>query len=408
VRAAIYRWLLFACEEVKMGKRSNGEGTIYRRKNGDWCGQCSLILNGKTHRKTVYGKTQKIVKDKLKAILNDSEQEQITDSSYTLEEWIYQWLYEYKQKNLKVTTFQNYLLNIDTHVKGTTIGSMKIGELTTNHLQKFYNELGVSGRKDGKGGLSPRMIRYLHILISGALEQAVKNDMISKNVSKATVLPQKSYYEIVPLSVDEVKEFLTVCKEDRLYCLYLLEIYTGLRRGEILGLEWRDIDFAEKRLYVRRTLVQVKNDDDLCTTKMKLTVQEPKTAKSKRVLPINDTVIEELILHRERQNKEKEYYADIYLDKGLVFSRVDGDYLRPREFLRDFQKLLTKAGIEKKRFHDLRHTFASILLNENENPKVIQELLGHSTITTTLDIYSHVLNDTKVKSVKKLEDRLNN
>lgn len=390
-----------------MGKRGNGEGTINKRKDGLWCAQYSTEKDGKKIRRSVYAKTRKEANDKMQQKLKEATADIIIENSnMTLSEWMIQWLREFKKNQLKITTYQNYILNYETHIKGSTVGDIPLDKLTTSALQKYYNSKLEGGRSDGKGALSVRTVRYLYIIINGALEQACRNGILSTNVNKNTVLPSKKKTEFVPLTIDEVRKFLSVAKEDRLYPLYLLEIYSGLRKGEILGLKWGDIDIYGKKLRIHNNLCIVKNDNKDEDLKYKLILQEPKTEKSKRILPLNDLVIQELKNHKKRQNIEKMEYRDIYEDNGMVFARMDGSYINPRELLRRFQSLLKKAGIEQKRFHDMRHTFASILLNENENPKVIQDLLGHSNISTTIDIYSHVLEETKIKSIDKLTQKI--
>lgn len=249
-------------------------------------------------------------------------------------------------------------------------------------------------------------MRYINIIIKSALKQAVNNRMINDNACNAVVLPKKNKIEIIPLTKEEVIQFLNVAKKDRLYTLYLLEMMTGLRRGEILGLKWSDIDFEKGKINVIHNLYRINNTDENATTKYKLELLTPKTETSKRSIPINQLMIEELLKHKEKQDLEKMYYASDYKDLGMVFTRPNGDYISPREFLRQYQKLLSTAGLEKKRFHDLRHTVASLLINANENPKVIQQLLGHSTISTTLDIYAHVMGETMNKSIDTLCNQL--
>lgn len=388
-----------------MAKRSNGEGGIYKRADGIWCGQYYEVINGVKKRKSVYGKTQKIVKSKLEERFSELNNKGSESKSITLEDWVAEWLNYYKKNMLKQTTYENYYIYYETHIKNSTIGKMALERLATNELQAYYNEKLKNGRSDGKGKLSPRTVRYLHIIIRGAIDQAVKNGLLERNVSKYVVLPAKKHKEIQPLTIEEVNTFLETAKEDRLFALYLLEITTGIRKGEILGLQWSNIDFVNKRLSIQQSLCNVRDYSE-SGRKYKLVLMEPKTEKSKRLLPLNDSVIAALTKYREQQSIEKQMYEEIYSDNNTVFTRENGEFINPRELLRRYQVLLKKAGIEPKRFHDLRHTFASILLNEKESPKVIQELLGHANISTTMDIYSHVLEETKVKSVEKLANKL--
>lgn len=392
-----------------MSKRNAaGQGTIRKRSDGRWEGIASIEIDGIKKKKSVYGKTQKEAREKLQQVLMDSKNGILIETeSVSLENWLFTWLNVYKKVTLKQTTFENYMLNYNTHIKGSNIGKLPINKLTATLIQNFYNNKASAGSNRGEG-LSASTIKHLHILISGALEDAVRKSMINKNPAKLTILPKKRKQEIIPLTEKEVGRFLTEAKNDRLYALYVLEIFTGLRRGEILALQWSDIDFKQKRIKVTKTLSLIKaNEEDMQETgkKNKLVLTPPKTEKSIRTIPIQDNVIKILKEHRKLQGLEKMRYADIYNDLNMVFAKEDGNFIYARDFLRQYQNILKKAGIEKKRFHDLRHTFATILINENENPRVIQELLGHSTITTTMDVYSHVLESTKKKSVEKIYNK---
>ena len=346
----------------------------------------------------MYGKTQKSVKEKLKELENYEEPKAQTT---TLLGWMLEWMEQYKKNVLKITTYENYLGYIRTHVQGSDIADIPLEKLSTSALQKFYNMKlkGTAQRKQ----LSRRTVEYLHTIIGSALEQAYKNEMIAKNVNEFTVLPKKEEKEIEPLTIEDLEKVLRVAKETDLYSLILLEVFTGMRKGEILGLQWENVDLEKKVLWVRKNLCRVENNDEEDGRKTKLILLEPKTKKSIREIPLSEEAVKVLKIHKRKQNEQKMLYRDIYQDNGVVFAKADGSFEDPREVLRRFHKILKKAGVRKCRFHDLRHTFASILLNEGESMKVIQELLGHSTITTTMDIYSHVTKETKKRSIEILE-----
>lgn len=386
-----------------MARRSNGEGSIYKRADGRWCASRYVDYgNGKFRRKYVYGKTQKEVKEKLKELENYHEPKV---KGMTLFNWLIEWMEEYKKNMLKITTFENYMMYIHAYVKGSEIADIPLEKISTSALQKFYNTK-LKGTESMKK-LSRRSVEYLHTIIGSALQQAYKNELIKKNVNEFTVLPKKEQKEIEPLTVGEIERVLQVAKETELYSLILLEIFTGMRKGEILGLQWKNVDFERKVVWVRKNLCRVKNQDKNDGKKTKLILLEPKTKKSIREIPLSEEAVKVLRVHKKKQNEQKMLYRDIYQDNDIVFAKADGSFEDPREILRRFHKILEKAGVRKCRFHDLRHTFASILLNEGESMKVIQELLGHSTITTTMDIYSHVAKETKERSVEVLERVVN-
>lgn len=383
-----------------MSKRSNGEGTIYKRKDGRWCASKHVILaDGVSKRKTVYGKTQKEVKEKLKQL--EDEVFPAEAGKMLLQDWMLLWMKKYKKMQLKQTTYENYEMNINTHIKGTEIGTTRLVDLTTGALQEFY--IGKLKGEHGDRKISRRTVEYLHTIIGSALTQAYKNGLVLKNVNDSTVLPKKEQTEITPLTVGEVKKVLEVSKTSDIHALLVVAIYTGMRKGEILGLKWEDIDFNNKVIHVKRSLCRVKNDDPEDSRKTKLVLMKPKTVKSVRTIPLSKEAEYALRRHHIKQNEQKMKYRNIYQDQGLVFTREDGTFADARGVIRKFQKILDEAGVKRCRFHDLRHTFASILLNNGESMKVIQELLGHSTITTTMDIYSHVTEETKERSVELLE-----
>lgn len=394
-----------------MGKRSNGEGTIFKRKDGRWCAQYIQKIDGTERRRSVYGKTQKQVKEKLKSVMAEKENVVEPNQAETLilRNWMAEWLISYKKEIVKITTYQGYWRVFRDHIEHSEISDVPLSELSTNMLQKYYNRLRAEGRSDQKGGLSPRMVRYVYVLVNGALEQAVKNDHLFKNVNKYVVLPSKEQKEITPMSEQEVKLFLEACENERLRALYYLELFSGLRKGEISGLKWSDIDWIKRQLTVFRTLEPVVNNAQETDQprKAELVLVTPKTKKSKRIIPLNDIVMIELEEHKKRQEREKELYADIYIDQDLIFCREDGYFLHPRYLTDNFHRILKAAALPKYRFHDLRHTVASLLINSNENPKIIQELLGHSSISTTMDIYGHLEEKSKRGSVERLVEILN-
>jgi len=247
---------------------------------------------------------------------------------------------------------------------------------------------------DGRGGLSSRTVRYTHAVIYSALKQALKEQLIARNVAEAVVLPAQQKKEIRPLTTEEVHRLLSAAKDDRLYPAFLLELGSGLRRGELLGLRWQDVDLKAGVITVRQSLIR---------TRAGLVFQEPKTERSKRNLPLPPAVVRELKAHRARQAEEKLLLGPDYEDRGLVFCLENGKPLDPRNFTRHFELLLKKAGLPHVRFHDLRHTHATQLLGLGVHAKIVQERLGHTTISTTLDTYSHAVPGLQEEAARKLD-----
>lgn len=383
-------------------KRGNNEGTISRRKDGTWCAAATVGRkeDGRPKRVFFYGKTRQEVADKLCNALNDLRRGTFVEpGKLTVAEWLDIWLTEYKRPSIRPTTYDSYEMIVRCHLK-PAIGSLKLKELRPEHLQRLYNE-------KAKGGLSNTSVRYIHAVIHQALEQAVKNQLVVRNVSEATTLPMPKKKEIRPLTLDQVKRLFQAVEEERLFPAIYLELNTGLRRGELLALRWRDIDLKVGTLSVRQGLVRVGNRDAKeGEPRTKLIFQEPKTAPSRRTIPIPEDALAELKRWRAKQAQEKLLLGEAYQDNGLVFCTEDGKPIEPRNFTRRFEAMLKRANLPRIRFHDARHTFATILLELGEHPKVVQQILGHSRIAMTLDIYSHVSLDMERRATARLNEVL--
>jgi integrase len=210
--------------------------------------------------------------------------------------------------------------------------------------------------------------------------------------------PRPSPEEIRPLNREQTKTLLEAAQADRFEALYVLAVTTGLRQGELLGLKWEDVDLEEGVVRVRRTLTR---------HKARLLLGEPKTKRSRRTVRVSETAVDALNKHLARQMGEKKHLGELYRDQGLVFATQRGTLVNPTNLRkRSFKPLLKKAGLPAIRFHDLRHTCATLLLSKNVNPKIVSEMLGHATIAITLDTYSHVLPNMQESATRALEDTL--
>lgn len=395
-------------------KRGNGEGTILKRKDGKgWQGQVTIGRDpetGKLKRVTYYGKTQKEVQQKInKAISELNDGTFIKPHTVTFGEWADKWLEDYKRPpNVKLSTYVSYEMLIRQHLK-PKLGSVLLKDLNSEVLQKFYNEQVANGRSDGKGGLSPKTLRNLHNMIHECLQQAVYNNLIHRNISEATNLPKCSNKkEIRVLSKDEMQRFLRIISKERLKCAYILLLGSGIRLGELLALKWSDINFESGIMSINKTLNRLKTLDENSPTKTRLIFQEPKTDKGKRLIPLSPKILDELLLHKSRQDDEKELAEGIFNDIDLVFCSTIGTPIDPRSLIRNLHNICKNSGIKRINIHAMRHTYATRLLEANQHPKIVQELLGHSNISMTLDIYSHVMPDVKKSAVQTLDSLFNN
>lgn len=378
-----------------MAKRTNGEGTIYKRSDGRWC--AAHYVGNK--RKFLYGKSQKEVKDKLKKLIEESELngDLMLSNDLTLANWVLEYLEQYKKNDLKATTMTTYMTFYRKHIKDSLIGERAIQDILTADLQKYYN-------KKLAEGLSAKTVRHLSVIIREALSQAVRLKYIKSNPHDGVILPKKAKFVGNTLSQADVTKLLNEAKYEPLYPLIMTAILSGMRKGELLGLEWKNVDLENGFIKVEKSLCRVADgEDEKGRHHTKVVLLEPKNETSKRTIPISSQLIDILKRHKKNQKEYIEKAIDFYdYNMDLVFANYQGHFMSEREILRDFYAILDKYEISRVRFHDLRHTYASLLMESETDSKVIQELLGHSSISTTLDIYTHLKLEQKRNSVDKM------
>ena len=279
-----------------------------------------------------------------------------------------------KKPRLKRRTYLEYEYIIDHHLK-PAIATLRLDKLTTNDLQRLY-----STKVDE--GLSAQRIRNIHAVIRGALTYAVKCQMVVRNVAQMVTLPKIELPEVQVLTPEQARIFLAEARGSRYEALFALALATGMRQGELLGLRWCDVDLDAGLVQVRRTLANHKGHRWL---------DIPKTHRSKRPIPVGNLAVAALRAHEARQAEERLAAGPEWQDKdGLVFTTGKGTSVIAAHLVnRDFKPLLREAGLPDIKFHALRHSTATMLLGENEHTKLVQDLLGHSQSTVTLDIYSH-------------------
>jgi integrase len=374
-----------------LGKRGNGEGGISRRKDGLYMARYTIQTPTGSKRKTLYGKTRREVDEKLTKAKADRDGGLVFDAdNLKLGEYLERWLVDSVRDTVRPTTFERYEQMVRLHIR-PVLGKVKLKNLTPAHVRGLYRE-----KLDA--GLSPRSVQYVHVTLHKALKQAIADGLIPRNVTEAVKPQQVSREEMRPLTAEQVKVLFEAARGDRLEALYVLAVTTGLRQGELLGLKWDDIDLEVGTLQVRRTLTTAKGGPVLSA---------PKTKGSRRTVKLSPTALEALRSHLARQLEEIDRVGSLWREKGLIFAAEVGEPLR-RQYVtaRRFKPLLRRAGLPEIRFHDLRHTCATLLLSENVNPKVVSEMLGHATIAMTLDTYSHVLPTMQESAAKAMEDAL--
>ncbi len=377
----------------------------YIRSRGERRWQLSVELppdpaTGQRRRvyETVTGK-RKQAEARLTELLrrHDTGQE-VEEANLTLREYFALWLDKYAAHNLRPNTLTQYKSYIRDHILAV-LGNIRLRDLRPFHLQQFYSDCLASGRKDGTGGLSPTTVRHLHAILSKALGTAVRWQMIHRDPTDAVVPPRARREEMQYWTPEQVAVFLRHARETDHYEIYLTAIMTGLRRGELLGLRWRDVDLKRKRAEIRQTLV--------CSADGVQMMTEPKTTAGKRAVSLPDSLIGTLQALRQRQRAERLLLGPEYEDHGLVFSAPTGHPLSPGVISRHFRRLLGRIpDLPKIRFHDLRHTHATMMLSQGVHPKIVAERLGHSRVTTTLDIYSHALPNLQEEAAAKLDEML--
>jgi integrase len=313
------------------------------------------------------------------------------DEGLTLGKYLDKWLEGSLRGAVRQSTFERYEIAIRVHIK-PVLGRLKLTKLAPSHLAGFYQDKLAAG-------FAPASVNKLHVALHKALDQAVKWNMIPRNVAEVVKAPRPAPEEIRPLNREQTKTLLEVAKgENRFKALYVLAVTTGLRQGELLGLKWEDVDLEDGGVRVRRTLARHKG---------RLVLGEPKTKRSRRTVRLTEAAVEALQGHFARQKVQRDLLGDLYEHQGLVFATHKGTLVNPSNLRRrSFELLLKRAGSPALRFHDLWHTCATLLLSSNVNPKIVSEMLGHATIAITLDTYSHVLPNMQEGAARALEDTL--
>lgn len=371
-----------------MRKRGQNEGSIYKRTDGRWVAVANLgYRNGKRWRKAFYGKTRKEVQERLTSALSALQGGVAPiPEKQTVQQFLDDWLKNSVKQAVRPRTFIRYGEHVRLHIN-PTLGHIKLSKLTPQHVQSLLNEL-------LKCGLAPSTVVYTHAVLRRALRQALRWNHVSRNSASLVDAPRVEKHEIEPLSPEQARVFLKSLNGDRLEALYSVALAVGLRKGEALGLRWDDIDLDEGTLAVRWSLQRIDS---------KLVLVEPKSKQSRRSIALPQTAVAALKRHRVRQLQERLLAGSRWQENRYVFPSTIGTPMDTRNLTRHFNKALRNAGLPPKRFHDLRHTCASLLLAQSVQPRVVMEILGHSQISLTMDTYSHVIPELQKEAAAQMD-----
>lgn len=376
-------------------------GHIRKRGKDSWAIAIYVGRNeqGKPRYKwhTVKGGRRK-AEDECARLLNQlTTGEYVEPSRTTLAEYLERWLSDYAETNVAAKTFERYAEIIRVHLT-PALGHHRLTKLQPLHIQAYYALALQSGRKDGKGGLSAQTVIHHHRVLKDALHQAARWRLLVHNPSDAVEPPRREDREMQVLDDKQIGTLLKRSVGKSIYIPIMLAVTTGMRRGEILGLRWSDLDLNAGTLAVCQSLEHTKSGG--------LKFKQPKTRRSRRVVALPDFAVEALRKHRAAQGRLRLQAGAEYQDNDLVCARWDGTPRIPGAVTRAFAKILTDLGLPKVRFHDLRHSHATQLLREGIHPKVVSERLGHSTVGITLDTYSHVTPTMQEEAAKRIDSAL--
>jgi integrase len=400
-------------------KRSNGEGSIWQRKDGRFGYAAYLLTTGGTFKRVQgYARSHEDARKKLTELVSQSDQGiPVASVSWTMAEYLNYWLEHIVKAERRPKTYQGYEGVVRLHlIPG--LGKKRLNKLNAQDVRIFITRVRNECQccKHGwdaeraepqccalKGGqccasmLSLRMIQSIHAVLRNALQCAVREEVIPRNVAKLVPVTVPKYKVNRGLTVADARRVLKVAADERLYALYVLALCLGLRRGELLGLRWSDIDLSNETLEVAVSLQRVAGA---------LRLVPPKTDDSARTIPLPPPCVTALREHAERQAVERVNAGMDWQNRGLVFPSRIGTPMEPDNLRRSWARISKSAGIADVRFHDIRHTCVSLLLDLKVPPHIVREIVGHSDIEVTMTIYAHASLDEKRAALRKLGDAL--
>ncbi|MBG6069162.1 tyrosine-type recombinase/integrase [Micromonospora ureilytica] len=399
-------------------RNPNGEGSIYQRSSdGRWVGQAYVLTTeGTRKRKFVYGATWEEAHTKLVDLKSRSQRGiPVPDRAWKLADYLPYWLAAYVS-DLKPTTARGYESAVRLHLV-PALGTKRLDGLQVQHVKAFMDEfrrkclcctngldkIRPAERRCCSVGRccqhypSARQIQFVHAVLRNALQHAMREELVSRNVAKLVRIPSPRYKVGKGLSVDQVRKILAAAAGHRLHALYVVAATMGLRRGELVGLRWSDLDLDEGTLRVQQTVQRVAGQ---------LHVQDAKTEDSEAVLPLPEVTWLTLLEHQERQQAERAALAEVWEDHDLVFPSERGTPMEPTNLSRSFARLRETAGLPGVRLHDLRHTVVSLLMELGVPPHVVQAIARHADVKITLKVYAHANLDAMRQALGKLDGKL--
>jgi integrase len=375
-------------KRAKRRPRAHGTGSVFQRKDRkgkQWVAQI-ILENGKTRQR--YFTTQGEAATALNEMLYEQKRGMLaTGPQQKLKDFLEQWFEEVHAPKLRLSSQLRYRGVLNNHIL-PALGHIPVQGLTAQKVQSFY----ASKLKEG---LSTSSLHTIHKVLHAALDTAVRWNLVARNVCDAVSLPSEKSRQVKPLTPEQAQHLLAVVKGQKLEALIILALTTGMRVGELTGLQWSDIDFDEGSLTIRRTVGRLGVH--------KFVEREPKTEQSRRKITIPPFVLHVLKEHRIRQKEARLTAGTNWQDHHLVFCNRRGGFSHPDVLLGQFHKVLDVAALPHMRLHDLRHSAATILLAMKVPVKVIQELLGHSSVIITLNVYGHVLPSMQDEAVNNME-----
>lgn len=358
-------------------RRANGESSIFKGADGRWHGwvSCGTAPDGRRRRRHVSAKTRVLVVQKVRAAEAERDLD-VRAPGVTVAVWLSYWVSEIQPRRVRPRTLDGYTSLIDRHVT-PSLGRLRLAQVTPDHLEGLYTRLLA-------GGLSASTVLRVHRLLARAFKVAVQRGVVARNVTALVDPPRVPRADVArPLSADEARAVLATAASERNAARWTVALALGLRQSEVLGLQWRDIDLAAGSLTVRRTQHEVAG--------VGITYAEPKTDRSRRTLALPPMLVQQLAEHRRVQAVERETAGSVWEEHDAVFAQPNGRPVGRKVDYTAWCRLLERAGVRHVRLHDARHTTATLLLAEGIQARVVMDLLGHSQMRTTTDLYSHVM-----------------